>query len=210
MEKMGVGDFLHFGFENAKKHFFKFFGSIILCGVLLAVLGTVGFSINEGFGVLLLMVGAICVSMGFMQNIILLAKGASFDFKAFLPQPAVFLNYFIAMIIVSVIVSIGLLLFIIPGLILSIMFSLVPYLILDQKMGAIEAIKESMARTKGYKNDIFWGMIISNIVASLLSVFIITIFFTTPMLYFISAYPYLRLTGKLGSVPAEGETIMVD
>ncbi|MCD6181752.1 MAG: hypothetical protein J7K89_05155 [Candidatus Cloacimonetes bacterium] len=210
MEKMGIGDFLHFGFENAKKHFFKFFGSILLSVVFLGVLAGIGFALNEGLGVLLLLVGIISVSMGFMQNIILLAKGESFDLKAFIPQPAVFLNYFIAMMIVSIVVAIGLALLVIPGLILGVMFSLVPYLILDQKMGAIEAIKESMSRTKGHKNDIFWGLIVSNIVASLLSTFVITLFFTTPMLYFISAYPYLRLTGKLELIPDEEETIVVN
>jgi uncharacterized membrane protein len=105
-----------------------------------------------------------------------------------------------------IIVGIGLVLFIIPGLILSVMFSLVPYLILDEKMGALEAVKASMQRTKGHKGDIFWGLIISSFLGELLSVFIITLFFTIPMLTFVSAYPYLRLTNKLDSGPPKQVT----
>jgi hypothetical protein len=206
MEKMGIGDFLNFGFENAKKHFAKFFGAILLCIVGLGIISMIGFGISSFIGTIFLLVGSVAASMGFMQNIIILAKGDSFSFKAFIPQPMVFLNFLLASIIVMIIVGIGLVLFIIPGLILSVMFSLVPYLILDEKMGALEAVKASMQRTKGHKGDIFWGLIISSFLGELLSVFIITLFFTIPMLTFVSAYPYLRLTNKLDPEPPKQVT----
>jgi uncharacterized membrane protein len=207
MEKMGVGDFLNFGFENAKKHFARFFGAILLCIVALGILALIGFSISSTIGVLFMIVGSAAAALGFMQNILYLARGESFDFKAFIPQPTMYLNYLIAYVLVSLIVGIGLLLFIIPGLILAVMLNLTLYLVIDKKMGPIEAIKESIARTKGHKGDIFWGLIISNIVGELLSIFVITLFFTIPMLTFVSAYPYLRLTGSLDKPGAKAEQI---
>ena len=203
-KKMGIGDFLNFGMENAKKHFLKFFGSILLSIVIIGILAGIGFGISSGFGALLVMIGSICVSIGFVQNIINLANGKNYDFKAFLPQPMVFLNFFVGMLITNIIIGIGFLLLIIPGMILGTMLNLVPFLILDEKLGPIEAIKESMKRTKGYKADIFWGFLVSEIVISLISVFVITLFFTVPMSYFIASYPYLRLTGKL-DIPIKEE-----
>ncbi len=50
MEKMGIGDFINFGFENAKKHFAKFFGAILLCIVGLGILSMIGFSIGSFIG----------------------------------------------------------------------------------------------------------------------------------------------------------------
>lgn len=200
-QKMGISDFLNFGMENAKKHFLKFFGSILLSFIIIGILSGIGFSISPGFGVLLAMIASICVSIGFVQNIINLANGKDYDFKAFLPQPMVFLNFFLGMLITNIIVGIGFLLLVIPGMILGTMLNLVPFLILDEKLGPIEAIQESIKRTKGHKGDIFWGFLISEIVISLISVFVITLFFTVPMGYFIASYPYLRLTGKLDVSP---------
>ncbi|MDD3050331.1 MAG: hypothetical protein PHR06_04230 [Candidatus Cloacimonetes bacterium] len=196
-KKMGISDFINFGMENAKRYFLKFLGSVILCFVALIILAVIGYKINEAIGFILTMLGSICISIGFVQNVLNLAKNEPYDFKAFMPQPGVFLNYLLAMIIVNVIVFIGLLLFVIPGIILGLMFSMVPFLILDQKMGAMEAIKESMNLTKGHKMDIFFGYFISNLLISVISIFVITLVFTIPMSFFVTSYPYLRLSGKL-------------
>lgn len=204
-----IGDILNFSLEAAKKNFLKFFGLILFAFAVFVVLGGIFFGLGgdnqvmSSLGSLVMMVASISISMGFIQNTINLCAGKGVNFKDFLPQPMVFLNFLIGMIIVGIAVTIGFILLIIPGIILGTMLNLVPYLILDEKMNAIEAIQESIKRTKGYKMDIFVGLFIVGIIINLLSLPIITLIFTIPMACFAYIYPYLRLTGKLDQAKTE-------
>ncbi len=70
----------------------------------------------------------------------------------------VFSNYgnaVLAGILVSIITLVGFVLLIVPGIIFSCKLIFVPYLIVDRRMGAIKAIQESWAMTKGYATDVF-------------------------------------------------------
>lgn len=49
----------------------------------------------------------------------------------------------------------GFLLFIIPGIIVSIRLSFMPFLVVDEEMGALQALKESWRRTSGHSWRIF-------------------------------------------------------
>jgi hypothetical protein len=206
---MEIGSFLRFSMENAKRHWIKYFGVILLGGgLLVAVPGVIGTLLGKihaefGFavGLLLFILGGIGLSFGFIANVIRLASNRSFDIKAFIPNAGVFINFLLGMLCYMIIVSLGSLLFVIPGIILGIMFSLVPFLVIDKKMNFLEAFGESAKLTKGHKMDIFLGTFITNIVIGLLSIFIITLFFTIPMGAFLSVYPYVQLSG-LADQPA--------
>lgn len=195
--KMSVGDFLNFGFENAKKHFLKFFLANILCGFIMLVLVLIGMQTSTNTLIVLVTVGSISLSIGFFQNTMNMILGKPFDYRAFLPQPIVFVNYLIAMIIVTVLLVVGFLLLIIPGLILTPMLVMVPYLVLYEKLNFVMAIKESIARSHGYKMDIFFGILVADLVAVLLGLTIIGAIFAIPFFHFAAAYPYCRITGKL-------------
>ena len=65
----------------------------------------------------------------------------------------VFNNYWnavLASLLVSVIVFIGLILLIVPGIVFACKLAFTPYLVVDRKMDVIGAIKESWSMTKGY------------------------------------------------------------
>jgi hypothetical protein len=64
-------------------------------------------------------------------------------------------NAVIANILVSVIVGIGIVLIIVPGIIFACRLVFVPFLVMDQKMEAIEAIKKSWEMTTGHSWTIF-------------------------------------------------------
>jgi len=68
-------------------------------------------------------------------------------------------NAVLAGILMSIFIIIGLICFIIPGVILIIRFSFVSYLVIDKKMEAMAAIKESWKMTKGHSWTIL-GMIL--------------------------------------------------
>jgi uncharacterized membrane protein len=147
----------------------------------------------------------ITVSFGLVKNILNLCRGEKVDLKAFINvKPITILNYIIVSLITSVAISIGLLLFVIPGIILTLIFVFAPILVIDRNMGPIEAIKESVKLTANYKMDILVGLFIGFVLFLILSSFIVTLVYTLPMLLFIWVYPYLKLTGQLGNVNQVG------
>jgi len=71
---------------------------------------------------------------------------------------AVFNNYWnsvFANLLVTVIIGFGFLLLIIPGIVFACKLCFVPYLIVDKKMEAVEALKKSWQMTGGYSFTIF-------------------------------------------------------
>ena len=65
-------------------------------------------------------------------------------------------NAVLASIVVVVIVIIGLIMLIFPGIIFAVRLAFVQYLIIDRKMEALEAIKKSWEMTSGHGWHIFW------------------------------------------------------
>ena len=64
-------------------------------------------------------------------------------------------NILIAEILVAVLVSLASLLFVIPGIILALAYSMVAYLVVDTDLSGIDAMKKSREMMKGYKWDYF-------------------------------------------------------
>src|SRR3989344_3833468 len=69
--------------------------------------------------------------------------------------PVRFWRFFGASILLWVIVGIGILLLIVPGVIAAIVFSFALYLVVDKDLAPIEALKESARLTKGNRWRIF-------------------------------------------------------
>ena len=72
---------------------------------------------------------------------------------------AAFHNYWnavLANLLVGAIVIVGFFLLIIPGIYLACKLAFTPYLVVDQRMGVIEAVKESWHMTKGHAWTVFF------------------------------------------------------
>lgn len=76
-------------------------------------------------------------------------------------------HYLISSILYGIIVAIGLILLIFPGVIWGTKFALYPYFIVDKGAGPIHALKLSSEATKGFKWDIFAFIFISVVVAAI-------------------------------------------
>jgi uncharacterized membrane protein len=66
-----------------------------------------------------------------------------------------YLNAVLANLLVAVIIGIGIVLLIVPGIIFACRLAFTPYLVVDRKMEVIEAVKESWHMTKGYGWRVF-------------------------------------------------------
>ena len=64
-------------------------------------------------------------------------------------------NVILANILTSFIIGIGFMLFFIPGIVFACKLAFVPYLVVDKKMDAISAVKESWRLTNGHSFTVF-------------------------------------------------------
>ena len=75
-----------------------------------------------------------------------------------------FWKYLVVVVLTMIVVLVGTLLFIIPGIIASVALFFAPYLVIDRNMGPIEAMKESLHITNGHKWNIFMlGLIVAGL-----------------------------------------------
>jgi uncharacterized membrane protein len=96
-----------------------------------------------------------------------------------------FLNIVLANLLVTIIVVAGIIFLIIPGIIFACRLFMVPYLVMDKQLGAIEAIETSWRMTRGHGFTVFGlGFMSIPIIILGLIVFIIGVF---PALVWISA-----------------------
>ena len=116
-------------------------------------------------------------------------------------NPATFWKYLGAKIINGVIVVLGLILFIVPGIIaaLGLMFS--TYLVIDTHTGPIEALKESWRVTKGHKMQLFLLML-AIVLLNLLGfiALVIGLLVTVPVSMLAMAHAYRKLEHRASEV----------
>ncbi|MFC2011465.1 YciC family protein [Chloroflexota bacterium] len=160
----GVGS----SYRNGWRQLWKYFLELFLIGIIGIVIGVPsgmgGGEAREGVAA----VGILGV-LGFIYSILVVSPteyGISFAYiKAARGDKLIikdmfeaFRNYWnvvLANLLVGIIVLIGLFLLIIPGIIFACKLAFTPYLVVDQKMEVIEAVKESWRMTNGYAWKVF-------------------------------------------------------
>ena len=105
-----------------------------------------------------------------------------------------YIKYLAAYVLVYIIVVLGLILFIVPGIVFWIKLSMVPYLILDKQMKPIQAIKSSWKMTTWFAGDILLLNILCGLIniVGMLVVFV-GLLWTVPLLIVANAYLYKKL-----------------
>ncbi len=106
-----------------------------------------------------------------------------------------FVNFILGSLLLGVIVLAGFILLIVPGIILGIRLQFAPYLIVDKKLGPVEAIKKSWAMTQGS----FWNLFLMGVLLILLNfvgllVLFVGIFVTSLISIIAMAHVYRKLS----------------
>jgi len=160
----GVGS----SYGNGWRQLWKYFLVLLLIGIICVLISSVSsvFNVGQGMGG----AGAIVLGILSLAYSILLTNpigyGVSFAYlKAARDDTLdvkdmfeVFHNYWnavLANLLVGVIVIIGFVLLIVPGIIFACKLVFTPYLVVDRKMGVIEAVKESWRMTSGHAWKVF-------------------------------------------------------
>ncbi len=122
----------------------EWFGDIAVAGAIFGFFGLV-------YGVLVSGPVDYGVAFAFLKA----ARGDKLEIKDMFEAFKNYWNAVLASLLVSVIVIVGLVLLIVPGIIFACKLAFTPYLVVDRKMAVIQAIKESWRMTGGHAWKVF-------------------------------------------------------
>lgn len=197
-----VGEVIKFGWETLKKHLVFFIGLAILSIFLYVITSFWGQDYEKHIftGILTSILGVILNTIVKTGWINVGLKGADRlvpQFKDFFVNWRSLVYYFVATILYSLLVGIGLILFVIPGLYWATKYGLYGYFIVDQNAGPIEAFKLSDQATYGAKWDFFCFLFIISILNLLgLIAFVFGLVVTVPISYVSEALVYRKLSAR--------------
>jgi uncharacterized membrane protein len=191
---------IDFGFETAKKNFL-FFVSVFIVSLLIFIVSQVAkgvFALDNSalpsviYSLIFWIVNSI-ISMGYIKISVLFTDGKK-PKLANLFHTQSLLKYIVVSIIRSVVIFVGFLLLVVPGVILALRLQFATYLVVDRDMGIIDSITKSWEGTKGHTWNLFWFFLLLigiNIVGFL--ALIVGLLITVPLSMIATAYVYRRL-----------------
>src|SRR3972149_11496408 len=153
---------INFGFETAKKNLFFYFSLFVICAFLILAYAVLQMILVSNFGILGSFITGVVnwvvtasITLGFVNIALKLIDKKKVEKKdLFFQDWGLVFMYIITNVIRQIIIIVGLILFIIPGIIFAIKLQFVDYLIVDKKMG-IDSLSKSWNMTKGVKWNLF-------------------------------------------------------
>lgn len=207
-QTFSIGEVLRIGWEGWKKHWVLLI-SLLIISILLAgfphLLFANGwfktklpsFDLSNIIGYLI----AAYVNLGMLNVTLKIARKEEADFKDFFNTFPYYIQYLLGQILFTLIVSVGLILLVIPGIIFFLKFFLYPYFIIEKKLWPIEAFKESNQAIFGAKWDLLLFLILSVLINLLgLLCLVIGLFVTVPVLAIAQAAIYVSLQSRLAEI----------
>ena len=163
-EKFTIDDSLAQGWVLFGEKFWSFFGILTLAGFLqvLPVLANFGFKlVGGGFQIMLLLglLGSLLgltLTLGLINVQLRLLDGKEINSDN-LWEPLCKIWAFLGASFLFVwMVAVGLVLFVVPGIILFLMFQFYPYFLVEHRLGPIQSLKASAAVTEGCLWELFF------------------------------------------------------
>lgn len=106
-------------------------------------------------GSIISIVISLIFTLGFLKNLFQALDGEEPQFSAYGQQASKIFTYFVAYLLVCIILTIGFALLVIPGIYLAIRLSFFQALIVEEDAGILESIQKSWEMTKGQEMNIF-------------------------------------------------------
>jgi len=202
MQKFTVKESIQYGWKVTKGHFWFFVGLLLILGLVSFLLNFFSNLVEDNIPVFILLnivsvaintvlgMGVLFISLKFLDD-------ESASYEDLLAPAHLFLRYLLASALYMLIVLVGFILFIVPGIIWAIKYGFFRFLIIEKKMGIMEALKKSAVMTKGSKWTIFWlSLVIGGLnMLGALALFV-GLFVTIPISIMAYAYAYRRLLSE--------------
>jgi small-conductance mechanosensitive channel len=203
-KSISIGDAVSFGWDTMKNNISFFIIMIIILWVAAAIpsgLGSFSYRMSVGaaagyglvFGLISFVVGMF-VNMAQIKVGLRFSKGETADFPDLYNEWPRFWDFLLGSILYALIVIGGLILLIIPGIYWAIKYQFYGYLIIDQGMGPMDAIKKSSELTDGVKWNllVFWLALFGIYILGFLAC-CVGLLFAIPVIMVAVAYVYRTL-----------------
>lgn len=145
----------------------------------------------------------VAVTMAFIRTALDIADGREVAVPKLKDLGPDYVFFLLTTMLVGLVVAVGLVLLIVPGVIAAITFAFAGFLVMDQRMDPIAAMKESARLTRGVKAELF-GMGVVLVLLNLAGAIALGVglLLTVPMSFIVTARVYRRLQARAGS-PAQ-------
>ena len=140
---------------------------------------------------------SLLISMGVIRIALKITDGRPVETADLFQRADLAIPYFIASVIVGVMVAIGFVFLIIPGIYLAITFGFFGYNIVDKEHGIMESIEQSAAITRAQKWDLFAfgvALFFFNLAGAI--ALGIGLLITIPVSMLAAAFVYRRISGE--------------
>lgn len=186
----------NFGFAAFKKNWGPFV-ALALFVILFAILGFVLHKKYSLFGIsdVVTLVGGTIAELGFITLGLKVVDGKRVSFSDILAKRKLLIPFSLVFISYSILIRIGFMLFVIPGIFLGARLFFTPYLVVDKNLSYKEAFKTSWKITKGKTIQLilFQLSILAVIILGLL-ILGVGLLVAIPVVDIASVYVYRKLT----------------
>ncbi len=208
MPKVLIGLTLKLGWQSAKQHFWFFVRMLLFVFIMQMAFGSLtGYAENSAPRLVAVVALAsivihTIVNMGIIYSLIRIIKGAPPRFSDIFRTVHPFWRYLGASVVYAIVVGVGLVLLVIPGLVLAVSLQFYSYLILDQDLGLFQSLWRSWEITRGARAKLILlaiSLVAINLVGALLLG--IGLLWTIPMSLAAIAHVYKALADNSSGMP---------
>lgn len=203
---------LSFGWETFKRRPWFFVGATLVIFLLYivtgALTGTIDYALtgdtenHSGVGSILDWLIGTLISMGVVAFYLKAHDNPEQVTLSALWHPHPYWSYLAATVLVGLVIVLGLLLLIVPGIIFGLMFMFTSFIVIDRALGPIDAMKESKRITSGYR----WRLLSFILLLALINLagviaLVVGLLVTVPVTSIAFANAYRVLSDRAGVQP---------
>lgn len=192
-----IGEAFSFGWQTFKKNAWFLIGIILLLAVLQLLMGRNDESLSGLLFWIIILVVQFVVSIGITKITLKLYDGDSVSWRDLYASYRLLWRFVAVSFLYGLMVAVGFVFLIIPGIILGIIFQFAMYLVVDKNMGVFESFRKSAELTRGFR----WDLLLFNITVIGLNILgvmllVIGLIVTLPVTWLAIAYVYRKLESR--------------
>lgn len=197
-----IGDAIRFGWQTLKQNFWFFVLVLIIAGLVsrgpAILVNEDTAAVPAGLIGLVAIILELLVNLGLNKIALMFHDGTKPTWKELFLQYPLLLKYLGASVLYGLMVMVGLVLLVVPGVYIAIKYAFFGFVMVDKKTGVMDSLKVSAKLTNGVKWELFgFGIVmcIFNILGAL--TLMIGLFITIPISLMASVYVYRKLESRL-------------
>jgi len=203
MQSLSVGETLRFAWHTFTKRPGFFIGILLIITTLSGIVSRIFPAPTQdttqmALTLLLFIIGIafdVLLKMGSINVVLQAHDEPAQAHLADLWAPRMFWSYIVAGFFSGLIIMVGLVLLILPGIYFALRFFFVPYLVIDRKLLPVQALKESWRITEGHLGELFLfllALIAINLVGAIVLLVGLLVSIPVTMLAVVHAYRTLE------------------